>query len=773
MKKTLLFSLLLLLISVAGLFAQSPKITRGPYLQVVTPTSVIVRWRTDQPTTGRVWFGPAENQLTGSQREAQPTQEHILTLTGLQPHTRYNYAVGYDETKLTAGADYYVKTALPTGDPRPFRMWVLGDFGSGQGNQKLVYDAYRKAIASRPADLWLWLGDNAYSYGYEAEYQERVFDFYPDTFRNTPIFPAPGNHDYADSETNFDIPYYNLFSFPQQGEAGGVPSGSKSYYSANYGTVHLISLDSQGKENGQFRLFDTTGTQVQWLKRDLAANKLPWTIVTFHHPPYSKGSHDSDTELSMKMLRENLAPILERYGVDLVLNGHSHGYERTYRMKDLRGLAATFSKETHVTDNATGRYDGSPNSCPIVSKQGTIYAVNGSGGQLGGQSPGFPHPASIYNNVTVGGSMLIDVQGNRLDAQFLLSDGSVQDQFTLMKDVSKATALTTEFADTLQLSASWPGSYQWTGGQTTRAIRYVANKAGVYPVTVTDPQQCLTDRFTLTVQSAPKLTTRLAGPTAVCAGSTIALMASPENTTKAAGWQYDVLLSDASGSFTPERIVGSGSLTTLSALLPANLSPGAGYKLQARPRGIPYAELVPSGSFSVRALPTATLSGSTTVLKGETVSLTLAFTGDGPWKGTLSDGTTFSGSVSPIMLTVQPVKSVDYSIASVENSCGKGSASGQATITVLLPTGEEEFAGGQLRVYPNPAQDVVRVDVTTVQKQAVTISLLDLNGQQLSQKPFGVSTSLSESVSLPPTAGTYVLKIQVGNQTLTRKIVRN
>ena len=723
-------------------------------------------------TTGRIWYGLSADQLTGNQRETQPTQDHIITLTGLQPNTRYNYAVGYDETKLASGQDYYVKTALPAGDARPFRMWVLGDFGSGSDNQKNVYQAFRNATASRPADLWLWLGDNAYSYGYEEEYQQRVFNVYAPTFRNTPLFISPGNHDYADSETNFDVPYYRMFSFPQQGEAGGIPSGSKSYYSADYGQVHLISLDSQGRENGQYRLYDTTGAQVQWLKRDLAANRLPWTIVIFHHPPFSKGSHDSDTELSMKLLRENLTPIFERYGVDLVLNGHSHGYERTYRIKDLRGLAATFDRNVNVTANTTGRYDGSPNSCPILTKQGTIYVVNGSGGQLGGQSPGFPHPATVYNNVTTGGSMLLDVTDNRLDAQWLMSDGTIQDQFTLMKEVNKTTALTAEFADTLQLSASWPGTYKWPGGQTSRSIRYVADKAGTYPVVVTDNQQCLTDQFTLTVQQPPKLTTKLAAATAVCAGGTVAVTATPENTTKAAGWQYDVLLSDASGNFTTERVVGSGSLTTLKAAIPANVLPGTGYRLQVRPRGISYAQLTASDVFSVKPLPTATLSGSTTVLQGQPISLTLAFTGDGPWTGTLSDGTTFSSSVSPTVLTVQSTKSISYSITSVENSCGKGTYSGQASITVLLPTAAETFADGQLRIYPNPAHDVVQVDLVVNKKQDVSLTLIDQQGRTVIQKPFGVVQSLSETIPMPQVTGTYMLKIQVGSTTLTRKVVR-
>jgi hypothetical protein len=771
--RTCLYLVISFLLFFSGtIYAQSPAITRGPYLQVVTPTSVIVRWRTDQSTTGRVWYGPSADQLLQSQTETQPTQDHVITLMGLQPNTRYNYAVGYDETKLGSGQDYYVKTALPAGDARPFRMWVLGDFGSGSDNQKNVYQAFRNATTSRPADLWLWLGDNAYSYGYEDEYQQRVFNVYAPTFRNTPVFISPGNHDYADSETNFNIPYYRMFSFPQQGEAGGIPSGSKSYYSADYGQVHLISLDSQGKENGQYRLFDTTGTQVQWLKRDLAANRLPWTIVIFHHPPFSKGSHDSDTELSMRLLRENLTPIFERYGVDLVLNGHSHSYERTYRIKDLRGLAATFDRNVNVTANTTGRYDGSPNSCPILTKQGTIYVVNGSGGQLGGQSPGFPHPATVYNNVNTGGSMILDVTDNRLDAQWLMSDGSVQDQFTLMKNVNRTTTLTAEYADTLQLSASWPGTYKWPGGQTSRSIRYVADKAGTYPVVVTDNQQCLTDQFTLTVQQPPKLTTKLAGATTICAGGVVAVTATPENTTKAAGWQYDVFLSDASGNFTTEQVVGSGSLTTLKATIPTSVPPGAGYRLRVRPRGIPYAQLTASDVFSVKPPPTATLSGSTTVLQGQPISLTLVFTGDGPWTGTLSDGTTFSSSVSPTILTVQPTKSVSYSVTSVENSCGKGTYSGQASVTVLLPTAEETFADGQLRIYPNPVQDVLQVNLVVNRKQDVSLTLIDQQGRTVMQKPFGVVQSLSETIPMPQVTGTYMLKIQVGEQTLTRKVVR-
>ncbi|MBD2757814.1 metallophosphoesterase [Spirosoma validum] len=937
--------------------AQSPIVVRGPYLQVVTPTSVVVRWRTDQPTTGRVWFGASENQLTRDMRESEAKLEHSLTLTGLQPATKYAYAIGYDDTKLASGSDYYVKTAVPAGDTRPLRFWVLGDFGSNNDNQKNVYQAYRNATATRPADLWVWLGDNAYSFGLEQEYQDYVFSVYPPTLRNTPIFMTPGNHDYADSRTNFNIPYYQLFSFPEKGEAGGIPSNTKSYYSADYGNVHLISLDSQANqpEDG-FRIYDTTSTQIQWLKRDLVANKLPWKVVIFHHPPYSKGGHDSDTEEQMKLIRENLTPILERYGVDLVLNGHSHGYERTYRMKGMTGLAKTFDKSRHVVESTSGRYDGSPNSCPILTKgEGTVYVINGSGGQIGGQSVDFPHPGTVYNNVTLGGSMILDVNDNRLDAQFLMADGSIQDKFTIVKNANKITVQKAEYGDELQLTASWPGTsasgdYRWSGGQTSRSIRYVVDKAGTFPIVVKDDRNCLVDEFRLTVPQ-PRISAKTS--TSACGGNTLNVTATLENLTKATDWQYDVLISNAAGDFASEQLVGSGKLTELKAVMPANLPAGSsyrlrvrprdrpnidliasepivlkalptatlsgsttiaqgesasltltftgdgpwkgtlsdgtpfagattpltvavkptqsvsysitnlengcgkgtasgqasvtvqqalkvtaqtstsacvgtsipvtitfdnttpsadvvydvllsdasgnftkeqivgsgksnelkatipmdlpsstGYRLQVRPRGIQFVQLIASGGIAVKPLPTATLVGSTTITQGESMSLAIAFTGDSPWKGSLSDGTVFSATGNPTVLSLKPTKSMVYSVSSIENGCGKGTTSGQASVTVLIPTGEEDFAGGQLRIYPNPAHDVVHVELTINQKKEVSLMLFDLQGRSVFQKQAGQVVTLSESIPMPPIHGTYLLKVKVGEYTLTRKVVR-
>ncbi|KAB7731444.1 T9SS type A sorting domain-containing protein [Rudanella paleaurantiibacter] len=495
----------LLLFLFTGSLAQTPTLTRGPYLQVVTSTGITIRWRTNVPTETRVWYGTTPNSLTQSVEDKTPVTEHVLSLTGLSPATRYYYAIGQADTRLAGDAGHTFKTALPPGDTRPFRIWSLGDFGDGTPNQMAVYEQYRKATANQPAELWIWLGDNAYCCGTEEEFQRYVFDVYPEHLRSLPSYATPGNHDYADQNQKFDSPYFNIFSFPQTGQAGGVPSGSKMYYSFDYGNVHFVSLDSFGMEGGQWALYDPSSPQVRWLERDLAANKQPWTVVFFHHPPYTRSARDSDVEIVLQHLRENLTPILERYNVDIVMSGHSHTYERSYRIRNFQGKANTFNPAVHLAETTTGRYDGSANSCPILTKgQGTVYVVNGSGGALGGRFAGNPdHPAMAATHRNPGGSMILDVNDNRLDAQFVAADGVVRDRFTIMKNVGKTESLRLNYGDTLQLRASWPAPrYNWTeAGQTERTARYVARQAGTFTVAVTDEQRCLRDEFNLTVQA--------------------------------------------------------------------------------------------------------------------------------------------------------------------------------------------------------------------------------------------------------------------------------
>ena len=510
MRYSLCSFLCFLLLAGYGATGQTPSVVRGPYLQVVTPTSVIVRWRTDQATDSRVTFGTQANTLSQQVTNPPSTIEHVVSLTGLQPATNYYYAVGSTAAILSGDTAQHVRTAPLPGSTGPIRFWALGDFGSGTANQLAVRDRIAQFTANRRPDIWLWLGDNAYNAGTDAEFGQKVFSVYPDFFKNIPVWPTPGNHDYGDNVNAMNIDYYKIFTVPTKAEAGGLASGTSAYYSYDYGNVHFVSLDSYGNEGGQYRLYDTTGTQVQWLKRDLAANKQPWTVVYFHHPPHTKGSHNSDTEDELVQLRQRLTPILERFGVDLVLNGHSHVYERTYRLRNHTGLASTFNKLTNATDPTTARYDGSATSCPLIPQgTGTVYAVAGSGGQLGGQAAGYPHPAMIYSNTTLGGSLIVDVTENRMDGQWVAADGSVPDRFTIMKAVNQKNFQAINPGQSATLKASWPGQYTWSSGQSSRTITVSPPSSTTY--TVRDPQGCLSDVFAVNVATVTGTDTQFDG----------------------------------------------------------------------------------------------------------------------------------------------------------------------------------------------------------------------------------------------------------------------
>ena len=209
-------------------------------------------------------------------------------------------------------------------------------------------------------------------------------------------------------------------------------------------------------------------------------------------------------------MRTNLIRILERNGVDLVLTGHSHSYERSYLLHDHFGLENTFSFASNATSNSNARYDGGVNSCPYTStsarsKHGTVYVVAGSAGQIGGTQASFPHAAMYYSNATTGGSLVIEIQGNRLDAKFVAADNEIKDQFTIFKDVNKTTTISVSPGQPATISASWTGNYNWSTGAITKSIVVNNATAGNYHYYVTDnvnaANKCLGDTFHINVGS--------------------------------------------------------------------------------------------------------------------------------------------------------------------------------------------------------------------------------------------------------------------------------
>jgi acid phosphatase type 7 len=529
-KNIILTSFLFLLISVSG-FCQNPKtetatptsnvrytgqplanLIRGPYLQAATSTSIIVRWRTDTWARSRVRYGTSPAQLNFTSDDSSLVLDHEVKLTGLLPRTRYYYSIGGIRDTLQGDNENYFVTLPAAGTEGKYRIGVFGDCGNNSTNQRNVRDQFVKYLGKDYMDAWILLGDNAYRDGEDAQYQVNFFNIYKNNLlKKYPLYPAPGNHDYHDVEFSqavaqktHQVAYYQNFTMPVNGEAGGLPSNNPAYYSFDIGNIHFLSLDSYGMEEQSLRLYDTSGPQVKWMKKDLDANKNKgWIIAYWHHPPYTMGSHNSDKETELVRIRENFIRILERYGVDLVLCGHSHLYERSRLLKGYFGPETAFDSLAHNVSQSSGLYDGSKNSCPYIksdkNNQGTVYVVSGSAGQLTYVQDTYPHNAMVYSNNTVGGAAMIEVEGNRLDLKWIAADGKIRDKFTMMKNVNNKTTVRLRRGDSTTLTASFRGIYKWNNRkETTRSI-VVSPPVGRSTFVVKDQFSCIEEKFEVIV----------------------------------------------------------------------------------------------------------------------------------------------------------------------------------------------------------------------------------------------------------------------------------
>ena len=310
--------------------------------------------------------------------DAARTTEHEVRLTGLTPATQYWYSVGSSTEMLTEGDGFRFTTSPPVGPARETRIWAIGDSGTASSDARAVRDAFKVFTQGRPADLWLMLGDNAYGTGTQAEYQAAVFDTYPEILRSIPLWPALGNHDIGS-------PYFDNFTLPTAAEAGGVASGTENYYSFDFANIHFVCLDSDRSDRS------TSGAMLSWLRNDLGATTQQWIVAYWHHAPYTRGSHDSDGEGALIEMRGNVVPILEAHGVDLVLCGHSHVYERSFLLDGHYDVSATLTPDM-ILDGGSGRESGTGAYRKAGGAHaGTVYAVCGCSGRV--DSGPLDHPA--------------------------------------------------------------------------------------------------------------------------------------------------------------------------------------------------------------------------------------------------------------------------------------------------------------------------------------------------------------------------------------------
>jgi hypothetical protein len=271
------------------------------------------------------------------------------------------------------------------------------------------------------SSTFLHLGDIAYDIGTTAQFDDRFFDIYADILRHTPVWPTLGNHEAISSRSSSETgPYYEAYSLPGDGTAGGVASGTEAYYSFDYGNAHFIVLNSQDVSRAPGSAMFT------WLESDLSATDQEWQLAYFHHPPYTHGSHDSDRELQHIEMREVALPILEAHGVDVVMGGHSHIYERSFLAQGAYDTPTTAAG--HIVDPGDGQIDG--DGPYAAGAGGTLYVTAGHGGA--GVSGDADHPLMFFSEVA-NGSCIIDVDGGSLTLRNIRRDGVETDHVTLVR----------------------------------------------------------------------------------------------------------------------------------------------------------------------------------------------------------------------------------------------------------------------------------------------------------------------------------------------------
>jgi uncharacterized protein (TIGR03437 family) len=308
----------LALAAAASVYGQAT-LARNPYLQNVTSTAAVVMWTTTGAAgTGVVRFssdGDQWQQASSAVRLFSQSEtglsygfyQHRAQLTGLKAATSYRYEVLVDGATVSQGS-------FATPGPGAFTFLAFGDSGDGQVGE---FALAREILKETPA-LVLHLGDLAYDLGTYDSYEKYYFAVYRDLMARSPFFPVPGNHDYYFQQAA-------AFRAVHETPSEQVPPEDRGlYYSFDWGPVHFIALDSN---RSLAEAAAGSGKMLDWLRKDLSSTHQLWRVAYYHHNAFPVGNHVGDPEC--QLAQAQLAPILEREGVNLVLSGHEHAYEKT------------------------------------------------------------------------------------------------------------------------------------------------------------------------------------------------------------------------------------------------------------------------------------------------------------------------------------------------------------------------------------------------------------------------------------------------------------
>jgi len=270
----------------------------SPYLQNATQNSIVIMWETTEPVVGTVNYGDSEN-MGSSVSESSPAKIHEVKITGLEPGKTYYYQASYGNVKTPPSK---FKTAPPDGT-KDFILAVYGDSRS----DPVTHSKIVALMSESNPDLIIHTGDLVSSGTVYERWKPEFFTPLSKLSDHVPFYTCLGNHE--GNSPN----YYNYLSLP----------GNEIYYSFDYANAHFICLDT----NSGNTPYDESSPQYKWLIEDLEKNKNSnkWIIVFFHAPLFRV-----NPTRGIEPQRYLWQPIFDKYGVDLVLNGHDHNYSRTY-----------------------------------------------------------------------------------------------------------------------------------------------------------------------------------------------------------------------------------------------------------------------------------------------------------------------------------------------------------------------------------------------------------------------------------------------------------
>lgn len=353
----------------------------SPYLQFATKNSIRVLWETKNDAASAVEYGssypPSELIKFNELRTF-----HEFELNELTPETNYFYRI-YSKTEdgnEEVSDIYTFQTAV--NDETAYTFCIIGDT---QTNPDVWGNISTRIYAERP-NFVLHAGDIVGTGGDKSQWLDHFLGPAKELMRRIPVYTVLGNHE--DDDGN----YYKYMSNPEP----------EWYYSFAYGNAEYFMIDSNHPIN-------EGSEQYNWLADALKKSIAKWKFAVFHHPPYSSDENDyGDTYrgTSTKGDREMqpIVKLFEKYGVDIVFNGHIHVYERTWQIKD---------------DKA-------------VEKNGVVYVVTGgAGGGLENFAPtnsGFTVKIKRDHHYCK-----ISINGNKLIFNAIDQNGALFDYFEMTK----------------------------------------------------------------------------------------------------------------------------------------------------------------------------------------------------------------------------------------------------------------------------------------------------------------------------------------------------